>query len=118
MRLDPVQKASPKVMKENSWDIQRIRSSDSREMCMQKMERSARSSQAKSRSATASMLLRVMAGNFSFFRTYSRSMGSVVPARAPDPRGMMSIRFLVSARRPRSGRPTERTSPYPAPRYP
>ncbi len=100
MRLEPVQKASESSMNWNSCDIQRIISSERREMCMEKIARAESSSHAKSRSATESMLLRVQAGKSRTLRTNSRSMGRVEPASAPEPSGMTLRRVRQSVRRP------------------
>ena len=59
-------------------------------------------SRMKSRSATASMLLREIAAKPSSRATASRSMGYAAPASAALPSGITSVRSKASTKRPAS----------------
>ena len=63
---------------------------------MAKIATSLKNSMAKSLSDTASIEFLEMDENFSFSATYLLSMGKLVPASAPLPRGSTSIRLIVS----------------------
>ncbi len=93
IKLEPVVNASGKRTKLNSALLHKMKSSDSRERCTPIVAQAEAKLIKVSRSLTASMLFCVILGlpsastKFNSRATNSRSIGSVVPAIAPEPSG-------------------------------
>src|SRR5512135_547148 len=99
MMDEPVQNESDRSTKPNSLEDQRMSSSENLERCIIRIEDADMNSRAKSRSETESSEFLVTSGKSSRSATYSRSMGKVVPARAPAPSGSTLNRFRQSSMR-------------------
>ena len=87
--LLPVQKASGSSIKPNSDDDHIISSSLILERCIIIIDAADKNSIIKSLSDTASRLFFVTSSNLRSLAVYPLSMGNVVPAKAPEPRGMI-----------------------------
>src|SRR6056300_530568 len=99
---DPVEKASESRINPKRSDDQNTISSAKRDRCVAVIAAAARYSMAKSRADTASIELAIGASNPNVLAVIWRSIGKEVPAKAAAPRGDSFIRFLASAKRPRS----------------
>ena len=104
MILLPVVKASDNSTNPNSLEFQMTSSSENRLRCIISKAEALQNSAAKSRSATASMLLWEISGNFKSLAVYWRSIGKLVPANAAEPKGMTLILFRASRKRSLSRR--------------
>src|SRR5512139_2738013 len=102
MMEEPVQNESDSSTKLNSLEDQRMSSSENLDRCIIRMEDADMNSRAKSLSDTESREFLVTSSKSSSSATYSRSMGKVVPARAPAPRGRALRRLRQSSIRPLS----------------
>ena len=99
MMLLPVQIASGRARKPNSWVLQRIHSSAQPARCSAIIVRTKTNSSTKSRSLETSRLLAATPSKPSSLATNSRSIGRLVPARAAAPSGSTFSRLRQSASR-------------------
>ena len=100
--LEPVANVSDNSMNLNSSLLHKISSSQKRERCIMTRAALLRYSTEKSRSLTASKLFAYGFENPSNSALRWRSIGKVVPAKAPAPKGNKSIRLILSSNRPLS----------------
>ncbi len=93
MMLLPVVNASESSRNPNSLEFHITISSQNRLRCIMTNAEALQNSAAKSRSATASILLWEISGNRKSFAVIFRSIGKFVPANAAEPSGITLIRL-------------------------
>ena len=96
---DPVENASSSSINLNSSVDQIMISSAKRDKCVINSAEFDKNSTIKSRSLTASIELAYTSAKPSSSADFKRSIGNVVPAIAPAPKGKISMRFIDSVKR-------------------